>query len=436
MAFKIIAGPHLNDLALAFAAPTLSPAAATGFSSEMLRDGRASVPGMFAAAAEDSTITCDKNLVGGGDAEATAAAASWLPFTTGTVTRTTDTPYAWSYALSLTPAITNMVAVQDVTVRPGSRCHVTAAAYGYSSNTAKVVIRNRRTGKFLLPAGTWTTATDYSSATPFVSSNTASWVFQEADCYVESVAACLDDSVPLRVYLIANGGEVHFDDVLIWPWTDWLSVHGHNFPPHVVPTFQKSDDASSWTTVITPTVVRDAFYSTFTAFEARYVRLLLDGRPDTGDLMYVGELVVGQAIDLLRNPAWGGSLKWTERQARYESAVGDEWVHLHGARPQRTLALEMLMVEQDEYEQVRDAIFRGSRGGANLIVVAPYEMDPTVVILGRVRDSIAIELTDPDYASRTAGHGGFRRSELEVVESALPSMTRTAETYDAPIAEE
>lgn len=430
MSFKILAGPKYNILTRAAVAPAMTPSALTGFGADFMCDGRAAVPAKFSVAQEDSEIVMDLNVIPGGDFEGATDNEYWTPLTTGSLSIDSGSAYAGAQNLLLTPLVNDALAVLDVEVRVGELATFTAAVSA-EGTSAKVFLRNRQTGKWLQADGSWQTAASYATATAFVES-TGGWEFETANLQVDSLATCRDDTVWFRVYLLTTGGTAAFDSILLWPWPNWFSVHGHNIPPFISPVLARSADASSWTTVTTLTPVRDSFYHSFAATsEDRYLRLLLDGNPDTASLMYFGELVAGYAYDLIRNPRWGGSVTFNERQTRLETVLGEQHVHLHGARPQRSFAFDLMMTEQAEYEQIRDVVFRGSRGGANTIVIAPVEMDPSLVIMGRIRETISIEKTDPNYDT------GFRRAELEVVEAALPGVhdDDVVHAYDEPIVE-
>lgn len=423
MAFKILSGPYLNHLARAALAPTMTPSAMTGFGAKYLRDGRASIPARFATATTDSQIVFDLNVIEGGGFEVADDEDFWTALGTGTVARITSGAYAGAGAMELTPVTTSMVAVQDIVVRAGEAATFTAACYGTG---AKVLVRNRQTNKWLQSDGSWATGSSYGTATPFVSASGASWQYEDANLTVESFATLRDDVAVLRVYCYASSGAARFDALHYWPWSNWFSVHGHNIPPFISPALARSSDASSWTTITTLTPIRDSFAHSFgSTSQDRYLRLLLTGTPDTGSLMYFGELVAGYSYDMLRNPRYGGAITWNERQIRLESAVGDQWVHLHGGRPQRSFAFTLFMATDAEYEQLRDQIFRGSRGGANPIVIAPWDMDAAQVVMGRVLESITVEKTGP-YP---------RLCEFEIVESGLPAVEDVVHAYDAEIDE-
>jgi hypothetical protein len=422
MAFKVLAGPYLNHLARCATAPEMTPAALTAFPVAGLSDNRGALPAWFSAYQEDSDIVIDLNMIDGGAANTVGDEAFWTVLGTGTMAVDAGDNYAG--AASFLTSGGAMLIVQDHTVRAGEQLHFQGACKGAS---AKILVRNRQTGNFLEPAGTWAapsaTDGDIANGTPLVAS-TVDWEFANLAFTVESYEICKRDTVTLRVYLWTIDDAARFDELYLWPLTNWCSIHGHNISPFIVPTLQRGDDGSTWTTDVTMTILPDAFYSPLASMkDYRYWRLLLEGFPDVASLTYLGELVLGQSFDLIHNPEYGGSLTWNERQTRLESGQGEEWVALHNTRAQRGLMLTYGFRKDDEYVQFRDKLFRGSRGGANVIVIAPVEMDAEQVILGRIRESTTI--VKSSYYRRAG--------ELEVIESPLPNVPDLIHAYDLPI---
>ena len=432
--FKILTGPYLNHLTRVATAPAMDPAALTGFAVTNLYDNRASIPCIFSTGQEDSTVTIDLNLIrGGGDFETGAELTEWTVLDTGTPTIEAN-PYTGSGNLRLTPVIDQALIVQDSTVRAGEVMTFTAAAAANSTMaTSSVLVRNRQTGRFLTSTGGWVASTGgYLTGSTIVSNAATSYATATVNFTVEDLDTCKSDTVSLRVYLltIGSGGGTYgdFDSIGLWPHTSFASVHGHNFSPFITPTLQYSVTSTSWSDVSTMTVRRDSFYlalGSTSVVTSRYVRLLLGGYPDVGSLPYMGELVLGQYYSLLQNPNYGGSITWTEKQVRLQSSIGDQFVHLHGGRPVRSMLMSFNLSSTQEYEQVWRQIFRGSRGGSNLCVVAPEEEDGEQVVMGRIREAITVE----KHTTRA------RTAELEVVESPLPNVSDLVYVYDAPITE-
>lgn len=432
MAFKVLAGPSLNSVGRAVADPVMDPVALTGFPATNLCDDRASLPAMFSTNQENSTIVFDLNLIAGGNGEDAGDADLWAMLGTGTITVGTNPYGSGAGNLIVEPVEYQAIAYQDVVVRAGEAMTIKGAV-ACSTGTASILIRNRQTGSWLDDTATWGSRTSDYAAAPAVVSQTDSgtYVPVSLDFVVESLTICQSDSVTLRLYLYVDngsgGGEAgDFDEIELFPQTSWISVHGHNVPPFADIDLDYSNNGTSWTneTTIAPPP-RDSFYYEPELYGIRFWRLTFKGIPDAGSLIYIGEVVIGQSFDLARNPLYGGSISWNDRQVRLESSIGDQYVHLHGHAPQRSLTFSFHFASEAEYDQFRREIFRGSRGGANLICVAPVEMDAEQVILGRIREMITVEKIT--HISRT--------SELEIVESPLPSVPNVVHVYDEPLSE-
>jgi hypothetical protein len=387
----------------------MSPSALTLFPVSNAWDGYASRPAVFGTAQANSALSADLNLLLG-EFETSDQTSSWSSVIgTVTISATSGNVYSGTYSAYFFADLTEGSAYQDVTVRSGEELNFFGAT-ATESTGSEVRIRNRQTGRWLKDDGTWSTSTQY-----VLASASSSWVTMSLQFNVEDQAVCLTETVTLRVYLHAQYGTSWFDQIELWPSVNWCSVHGHNIPPAIVPTLQYSNDGSSWSDQSTMTLQRDSFYVALDALEAhRYWRILLDGEPDA--LMYVGETILGQHADLIHNPAYGSSLKWHDRQTRLESDMGESFVHLHNQTPQRSLALNFTQHGSTQYHQIHKTMFRASRGGSFPICIAPVDYDPSVVILGRVRDVL-------EFAKATPYE---RSTSLEIIESPLPNATRTA----------
>jgi len=430
--FKILTGPYLNHLTRVTTAPVMDPIALTGFAVTNLYDNRASIPCIFSTGQDQSTVTIDLNLIpGGGDFETGTELTEWTLLDTGTPTIESN-PNTGYGNLRLTPVVDQALMVRDTTVRAGEVMTFTAAAAANSTMaTSSVLVRNRQTGRFLTSTGGWVASTGgYLTGSAIISNAATSYATAAVTFTVEDLDTCKTDTVTLRVYLltIGSGGGTYgdFDSIGLWPHTTFVSVHGHNFSPFITPTLQYSVTSTSWSDVSAMTVRRDSFYlalGSSSTVTSRYVRLLLDGYPDVGSLPYMGELVLGQYYSLLQNPNYGGSITWTEKQVRLQSSIGDQFVHLHGGRPVQSLLMSFNLSSTEEYEQMWRQIFRGSRGGSNLCIVAPEEEDGEQVIMGRIRETLTVAKHTP--RARTA--------EVEVVGSPLPNVSDQVYVYDAPI---
>jgi hypothetical protein len=430
MGFKIIAGPYLNHLTRMIVPASADPTMLTLFPVSNAYDNRSSRAAIYSVAQEDSTIVFDLNLISGGTFENGTEAGAWTMLGVGTIASNNGESHegAASGLMTLGSGASEVIAYQDVLVRSGEELTILASALEGDGDGAVVRIRNRQTGRWLDDQGVWQDA-----LTNLFAETTGNWTDFDLTFAVEDIEITKTDTVTLRVYLRGDNGTAWFDAVALFPSVSWCSIHGHNLPPFIVPKLQQRDAPSGgWTTEATMTLRRDSFHEALADLEAhRYWRVLFEGRPDTGTLIHVGEIVLGQYQELDNpalggghNPAFGGSLQWHERQTRLETDLGEAFVHLHNAvAPQRQLTLTFNTRGTDEYEVLYRAFFRGSRGGSNTIVIAPTEMDENVVILGRVQEGLAVVKQTPDW----------RTGELDILELPLPSVPDIVHVYDAPV---
>jgi hypothetical protein len=421
MAFLLLSGPYLNHLTRTASAPAMDPAALTLFPSTNLHDNLSVKAGMFSQASSSSTFTADLNLLRG-NFDAQADVDAWSMLGVGAKALLGSTGYSGANALTLTlgGGASEVVAIKDVTVRAGEELNWFAAAKDGSS-PASVQLRNRQTGLWLNGlTGLWTAST----SVYLVQSTDSNWNTGSGHFNVESLSILKRDTTLLRFYLRATDSSTVFDQIELWPSVTWCSVHGHNIPPFVIPTLEYSADGGSWTPQGTMDLVRDSFYEALSSAQRfRYWRILFDGVPDTTSLMYMGEVVLGQHYQIQHNPSYGGSMSWHDRQTRLDGDLGDEFIYLHNQQPQRKVTMSFVFPGLAQYTQFKDEIFRGSRGGGNLICVAPTEYDTTAVVLGRIKEQVDIVKNTPLEWT----------SNLEVLESPLPNAPEQAYIYDAPV---
>lgn len=419
--WKLVSGPLGNHLARVPAAQlTMSPSALTLCPKTNAHDNRASLPARFSSAAEDSYFSADLDLLGAtGSFETGADAAAWTMLGVGSLASSAAEQTIGTNSGLLAPDAAEAIAFYDVTVRAGEELKFLGACMIDSAADANIRIRNRQTGKWLKGSDS-----SWNDSEEQVLTSVGSWESIAVTFTMESIEACGFDTVTLRVYIHADGGTAYFDGLALFPSLNWASVHGHNIPPFIVPTLQYSDDDTSWSTQETMPLWRDSFYVALDTLEThRYWRIHFDGQPDTGSLMYMGEVFFGQSFTLLHNPQYGGSITRIEHQTRGEATTGDEFLNLHNNQPQRSVLFQFGFRTDEEYEQFRDSVFRRSRGGGNLIAIAPLDLDDRTVILGRIKET-----------STVVKSSVFPRSgECEILELALPNVPDLVHVYDAPI---
>lgn len=402
MAFLVLSGPYLNHLTRLLSAPTPSPVADTAFPIGGLYDNRANTPFRFSAIAADSTVSVDLCAVS--DPSFETGVSAWTAVS-GTMTQSNTQKNSGTYSAKFAAAGSSYY---SFTARAGEQRQITAALYGGGAGVAAIVrVYCVETGHYLQAGGaSWAAA-----SSDLFSRTTASWATSTQAYTVEPSSTTFSDTVTLRIYVVQTGaGTTYRDDIEDYPGVTWGSVHGHNLSAAVTPKWQSSPDNAAWTDRITPTLRRDSFYGTVAVTYLRYWRLLLSGTP--GTIPWMGEMVLGQHYALGVNPLYPGGLELMDRQVRLDGGDGSQWAYMRGGGPQRRLTMSYAYRNDTDYLQAKDILFRGSRGGGNVCVIAPVEMDSAVVILGRIGESAAFGKVD--YWSRTG--------EFELTEEPLPQM--------------
>lgn len=401
MSYYVVGGPYFNHLTRLLSAPAMNPAAVATFPVAGVYDNRSNIPAYFGSATADSTVTADLCAIP--DPSFEAGISSWTAVS-GTMTQSNTTANTGTYSAKFAAAGSSYYAF---TARAGEQRQISAALYGGGGSCAsRVRLYCVETGHYLQSGGaSWGATSDVLTRT------TASWATSTQAYTVEPVATTLSETVTLRVYIEqVNAGTTYRDDVVDIPGVTWGSVHGHNLGAAITPKFESSPDNSAWTARITPTLRRDSFFGTCAVQYLRYWRLKCEGTP--GAAIYLGEVVLGQYYTLNTNPLYPGSQDNVEAQVRLDGADGAAWVYSRGGAPRRRLLMSFAYRTDADYIQAKDVLFRGSRGGANLLVIAPTEMDSSVCILGRLRESFSSMKTD--YWSRSG--------EFEVDEEPLPNI--------------
>lgn len=257
-----------------------------------LYDGQPGRPFRFASAAAGVILKKDVNAITNPGFE-TSTLSGWTDrkLGTGTVAETTTAAevHSGTKAADLTGTDTSNYGAlsQDITVQPGELWKLDCWIRATVAGTGKVFLQNLTTGKFY-SAGAWGAA--QAEAT---SHNTTTYTNKTVNFTIEDYDTVGDDSCTLRITLYCDDGEACFDDVLLIPGVNFTSVHGHNLGP-IAPVLASSDDDSAYTTRISPTVKRGAFYGYDSTVQyARYWRLTFGGTNLSA--IYVGEWVLGRA---------------------------------------------------------------------------------------------------------------------------------------------
>lgn len=419
---RILTGPRFNFLGRALSI-TLSPDAADPlFPSTNLWIDHPAVVCKFNAASANEQILVDLQHVLNGNMEGgfTAGVAnSWTKTGAGACTSEGTNIHGGTAAQKIDATAGETYISQYITAKPGEQWKVTAwtmtGIAGKGSGT--LFVQNELTGNFFNGAS-WVATT----STGAVTSSTTTYAQLSTTLTVETSPILLwNGTVRLKIIcdalFVAGGSATYFDDVEAYPAVDFAGIFGHNMDPLIVPQFASGATTSAWTTQATPSLLPLTFYSVLGApVFARYWLALFSGTqvaggtPGTVTPIWLGEYVLGQTTVLLRTQDYGPKTKHHEFQGRTMTQAGDQYVYVLGGGPQRTLTLAFTETSTSEYQQVRDIVFRHSRGGHSSIVVIPWDADPDVCIYGRI---------NPDM-DESRDLLNYWKVGLTVVEAALP----------------
>lgn len=352
-----------------------------------LYDGRPGKPWRGGAAAASFLFQVDGNLALNGDMEAafvSGAPPGWTASNTGTGAATRDTTHnSGTYGCKLTAGTGTSSIYYDLTARPGEKITVTVAFKGDGTGTMRAKLRNLTTGFHLTSGSSW-----QRNSTDFATRSASTWATTTLSPTVEVYSTVLSDTCTLRLTIhLDDATQVGYaDDVYLWPWVDFASIHGHNLGQATTVQLDSSDDASSWTTEATLTLAQPAFYSLLSAAVGhRYYRLNLS------DLValtvpVVGEAVIGQTIALSRTPRHPESAPWDEGlsypQVRAVTPAGAQFVASRTSRSVRRRAFEFIARDQATVDELVEVIWRRTSGGATPGVLIPYDSEP-VALFGR-----------------------------------------------------
>jgi hypothetical protein len=121
-----------------------------------------------------------------------------------------------------------------------------------------------------------------------------------------------------------------------------------------------------------------AFYASLASTAKRYVQF--DLTPDNQqDVLYLGELWIGQALTLSRGPSYPLRLPRRAPQIRVPRAFGGTAVYGLGGHPVTAAALAFQWLRAAEFTQHWHELFMRSRAGAPVVVV-PDSSSPEVVL--------------------------------------------------------
>jgi hypothetical protein len=375
---------------------------------------------MGSAEASPFDVTVDLGLVPpNGDFESAFTGglptSAWAKTSGATLTRNTTDQRTGTGCLQATGTTANY-GYYDLTVYPGQRLTIVVAGRSVSGTAlAKVRVRNLFTGRLLDSNGAWQT----DSSTVILSNDTTNYVVALVAFQVETAA--LPSTMTLRVEFVCGGvtDDALYDDAAIYYAVNCCSVHWSNLVGAGAngPTLRSSTDnfSGSDTQEAQFDVVRPAFYALLSsAVYRRYWRVrsgAVTALVNAGAAPYIGELVLGYAETAARAQDYGWTLGLAQQQIRTRALFGAEAVYQAGLFEQRRLGLNFRPGTAAEYLELRDRWYRMTRGGADSMVVIPYDAEDQV-IHGRLGPELAV-------SRELITRWGF---PLEVLETAPPMV--------------
>lgn len=369
MAFTTYAlvGERLNHLARAVTAPSSSPAADSTWPLTSVYDSAPQTAFRWGSAAADPKITVDLQMITNGGFE-TGDLTGWT--TTGTVSVAFANPRTGTYYATISDGGT---IYQDVICRSGEKIHVEAyIRQAIASGTGTVTVQNLYTGKYY-------NGSAWASSGSIGTNTTTNYIAQQADIVLEALSVTHSPLITIRITVTCTGGgsNTFVDDVAVWPWTDFCSVHGHKYvDPRLVVTLRSSTDnfSASDTSEATMTIAHPSFYTKITSNGRRYWQLRMTGTPRAAP--FIGELVLGQVYTFANLPDHPTRAAWLFRAQRAQARGaglrgGNISTVLLSAQDRTDVTLPFSFWSESEWLEFYREIQTRSEGGAFPIVLVP-----------------------------------------------------------------
>lgn len=419
MAVEVIAGPLYNALGrgVAYGATPSGPVslwgggtARTSFGLSGLWDGIPASPMIMNEVYSTYYLDIGVNLVQCGDGEQ-ATAVGWTG-SAATVATSATLAYKGAKSLYVSSSAAAGYASQVISVQAGEALGYHVALAG---ETAKLVIYDRNTCRYLAPGGTWQTgfiavfsgtSASFTSATGTFTAPTASeWWAPMGD-------------LEIKVYPSEDMlGGACYAEVLVYPLINFVGLFGHNVPPAT--TMSLTSYANWWhggtaTVVASSTTQRRpvAWISTAGDLAAPFYRfaLVTAGGDPFESAWWGGELVLGRRRPLSVGADYPARIEMVHPQLRATTRGGTTWSVAAARYPTRQLILPFEVGSAAALELQDLALM--TRGGQTPVVILPTDTHPNVCILGRTSERQTYSLLN--FARQAA--------ELVVSEEAFPSV--------------
>lgn len=416
MGMLVLAGEMMN--ALSGGTFSSSPAAHASFPFSDLADGDPGTIGRFGSLTAAPLVYVDLDMLrGNGGAESFTGGVpdGWTEANTGTgdVTQEGSLVHSGIGAFRLAAGTGVASAYIDVEVRAGQKLYLNwwARADG-AGGEGHLRVRNLSTGSHLKEDAGWTT-----SPVDLFPQTGTTYVESELTFTVESMEACGRATVTLRIQILEETASrvSYFDDIILVPYVDFFSVHGHNIDPRSTLTLQGSAaPTSGYADIVVPTVRRRAFYATFDEVAYHYIRMQFAETNQGSGALWFGEAVVGKAYELLRGPRYTLRRTFADPRVALARPVGAPANVGRGRFEQGTVPMTFRCGESQRLDFFNEVYVR-SLGGHPAVVV-PSTLDNEVFY--GVLDANHGE----EWAARRVG-GGYLDYSTTIDELALPLVT-------------
>lgn len=365
---------------------TVSPTAATVAPASNLYDLDAGTPHIAGSIAADSYMRVQYNALTNPGFE-TSTLSGWTSGDTGTGTSaeevTTIRTGSKSLKLVGTSAANYGSRYQSVTASAGEYRKATTYIKTTSSGTAKLFLKNLKTGNYY-NGSAWAST----RAAAVSQAATGSFVVMTVTYQMESFDVCMGDTVSLRWELACESGTVFCDDCLDVVGVTFAGIFGHNYGPVISPLVQSSDDGSAWTTRATMTIARPAFFSVFSIIYAEYWQIKLSGTPH--EAPYTGEAVIGQYQTSTTSPKWGFPKTRAFPGSRQRGPSARAHVYNYSTDPPQDIELKFSDRTAAASKELAESLWLRSGQGLYPVIFVPIDTE-TDVYYGRLMDPVVVD---------------------------------------------
>ena len=386
--FKLLAGEGYNLLPrMRIGGPTAayvtsSPALMATGPYSFLWDGAVSPAARFSYASASPYFDFDMTaIVNYGQEDGTSS-----PWSGGGIAAASDQKHTGTYALKGT--VSGAYGYVDIQVRPGEQWQFIGWNRGDGQAAARFMLN-------ILDSGQYWNGTGWTTTLTVVGSNaTTTWTQYTATFTVPSFSELLRPLVTLRVYIFqsAVAGSTWYDDILLIPGVNLVAVLGHNVPSRA-PVKATSWGGEAYQSGGTGTGTMTNFQPGVSAIVssmvfARSWRVFFDDTvSNAGYAPRVGEIILGQTVDLLKNPSF--PIRFTAKepgQIRNMTRDGAETVMNSASRAAWSGLLSFQFAQASEYKQLRDALIYSGRSGGFPAVIIPTETDSDLLLFGHMSE--------------------------------------------------